>query len=385
MAIRRTDGDINLDFRTKDFSKMSEKGLSDPSEQAHPLNLLELFGGIGAPRHALERLRYNLKSIDYVEVLPFAVLAYNKMFECGPKPQDIRIWNMHPDIVVHGSPCQDWSQEGKNNINTGRSILFERVLQILDPNPKNGFRELSKQPKVVIWENVPRLMWAYQDVLDYYMDVMREFGYESYAKILSADDYNIPQRRERVFVVSILKTEENYDKFKFPEPIPAKWKLMDFVDKTVDFNNPEVQLSDKEKAMLVKTDSGALAIKQATKKGYIEIEEGQAIDFSRPGSTTRRGRVGNTARTITCGCRQGVYYNGNVRMFTSKELMRLMGFTDAHYKKMVEAGLTSSQITALAGNSICVPVLVEIFKELANIGCIPKPEDTYSKKQKSKN
>ena len=105
MARARQKGDVTLDFRNIDFSQMSEKGLSDPNEQAHPLKLLELFGGIGAPRRALENIGYNLKSIDYVEVLPYAVMAYNKMFDCGPKPQDIRIWNMAPDVVVHGSPC----------------------------------------------------------------------------------------------------------------------------------------------------------------------------------------------------------------------------------------------------------------------------------------
>ena len=42
-----------------------------------PLKILELFGGIGAPRKALENLGYDIKSIDYVEILPYAVQAYN--------------------------------------------------------------------------------------------------------------------------------------------------------------------------------------------------------------------------------------------------------------------------------------------------------------------
>ncbi len=45
MASKRTENDIVLDFRGKDFSKMTEKGLPDPCDQAHPLKLLELFGG----------------------------------------------------------------------------------------------------------------------------------------------------------------------------------------------------------------------------------------------------------------------------------------------------------------------------------------------------
>ena len=125
MATSRKAGDVTLDFRNMDFSTMSEKGLPDPHEQLRPLKLLELFGGIGAPRRALENIfgPSCLRSIDYIEVLPYAVQSYNQIFQCGPRPQDIRIWNLAPDIVVHGSPCQDFSNEGKNNINTGRSIL----------------------------------------------------------------------------------------------------------------------------------------------------------------------------------------------------------------------------------------------------------------------
>ena len=54
-----------------------------------PLKILELFGGIGAPRKALENLGYDIKSIDYVEILPYAVQAYNSIFDINYKPQDV--------------------------------------------------------------------------------------------------------------------------------------------------------------------------------------------------------------------------------------------------------------------------------------------------------
>ena len=109
------------------------------------IKMLELFGGVGAPRKALENLGVDIKSIDYVEILPYAVQAYNSIFDNGYKPQDIRVWNMDVDILVHGSPCQDFSKNGLNNINTGRSILYERTLEIIE-------KELLRKPKVVIWE-----------------------------------------------------------------------------------------------------------------------------------------------------------------------------------------------------------------------------------------
>lgn len=384
MARRREEGDIKLDFRGKDFSQMSEKGLSDPCDQAHPLKLLELFGGIGAPRRALELCGYNLKSIDYVEVLPYAVMAYNEMFKCGPEPQDIRIWNMSPDVVVHGSPCQDFSNEGMNDLNTGRSILFERVLQILDPAPASGNPELSRMPKVVIWENVPKLLWSFKDILDYYIDVMSEFGYVSKYAILTASDYNIPQKRQRLFTVSILNTEPNADKFEFPGKTGMKWSLKDFIDKSIRFSDPEVTLSEKEKSILFQLDDGTWAVKEGTKKGYKEINEWDRIDLAIPGSKNRRGRVAPYASTITCSAQQAVFYNGQFRKLSAKEYMRLMGFRDVDYKKMVAAGITTDQIKKLAGNSICVPVLEAIFKKLIEIGILADPESTYALPQKKK-
>lgn len=379
MASKRSQGDVTLNFRKKDFSTIKEKGVSDPKEQAHPLKILEAFGGIGAPRRALENCGYNLKSIDYVEILPYAVMAYNKIFDCGPKPQDIRIWNMSPDIVVHGSPCNDFSNEGKNDINTGRSILFERMLQILDPCPEDGHPELTRQPKVVIWENVPGLIWRFKDCLEYYIDVMEEFGYISHYKILTASDYNIPQNRDRVFVVSILKDNPHAEDFCFPEKMEPRFSLRQFIDRTVDFDAPEVQLTEGEKRILFHLPDGTLAVKEGTKKGYAEIHEWDIVNLAIPGSKNRRGRVGQNAKTITTSPRQAIYYGGRIRQLTAKEYMRLMGFRDSDYKKMREAGITDAQIRLLAGNSICVPVLEAIFRQLANYGILCLPEDTYAR------
>ena len=116
------------------------------------LKVLELFGGIGAPRKALENIGIDVKSIDYVEILPYAVKAYNSMFDNGYKPQDITKWNMNVELLVHGSPCVDFSQAGKNDTNSGRSILYERTLEIIE-------KELHPRPKYVVWENVKGLLF----------------------------------------------------------------------------------------------------------------------------------------------------------------------------------------------------------------------------------
>ena len=58
------------------------------------IQLLELFGGVGAPRRSLEEAGFDIKSLDYVEILPYAVMAYNSIFDINYHPQDITCWNM---------------------------------------------------------------------------------------------------------------------------------------------------------------------------------------------------------------------------------------------------------------------------------------------------
>lgn len=323
------------------------------------LKILELFGGIGAPRRALEKLGLDIKSIDYVEILPFAVMAYNAIFNNGYRPQDITCWNMLVDILIHGSPCQDFSKNGLNNINTGRSILYERTLEIIG-------KELVERPKVVLWENVPNLASKrHRHHLEHYLETMESYGYKNYFKILDASKYGIAQARERLYVVSLLG---NNIEFEFPTEIPLEKDIRHYLDMNVDFDN--YRLSDNELNIFFEED-GKLFVREATKLGYKEVEEFDIINVEFPNSKTRRGRVGKrVAKTLTTHPRQAIYYDGKLRELTAKEHLRLMGYTDKDYKHMCRNGITDNQISALAGNSICIPVLMQIFSQLINLGII---------------
>lgn len=78
------------------------------------IKILELFGGIGSPRCALRNIGIPVKAIDYVEIDEKAVRSYNAMFsdELEYKTQSVVGWNLKPDILIHGSPCQDFSIAG---------------------------------------------------------------------------------------------------------------------------------------------------------------------------------------------------------------------------------------------------------------------------------
>lgn len=81
------------------------------------IQILELFGGIGSPRCELRNLGIKTKAIDYVEIDENAVRSYNAMFaeDLEYKTQSVVGWNLKPDILIHGSPCQDMSISRRGN------------------------------------------------------------------------------------------------------------------------------------------------------------------------------------------------------------------------------------------------------------------------------
>lgn len=130
-----------------------------------------------------------------------------------------------------------------------------------------------------------------------------------------------------------------------------------------------------------------IRVKQATKKGYIECENGGVADLSYPSSAPSRGRVqenGTICPTITAQNNElykievlnqtsdsngvlieidGIRYEIDLRKLTPKECFRLMGFSDEEFER-AEAVNSNSQLYKQAGNSIVVDVLYYIYKEL---------------------
>lgn len=153
-------------------------------------------------------------------------------------------------------------------------------------------------------------------------------------------------------------------------------------------------------------DEPMMPIKEATKKGYAEAHEGDYVNLQFPESKTRRGRVGEQcANTLLCNDANGVVTGAamrgrnedgswkqqievsdreeanalttvqkdslvttglKIRKLTPKECFRLMGFDDKDCDVLTDNGISNSQIYKMAGNSICVDVLEELFVELLN-------------------
>jgi len=198
------------------------------------LKVLELFAGIGAFSKALTRQGISHEIVDAVEIDKYAIKSFNAIHGTNFEPQDITKWNKNVkvDVIMHGSPCQDFSLAGKQaggdeGSGTRSSLLYES-LRIIE----------KTQPEIVIWENVKNLIGKkHRHNHQAYLDRMAEMGYDSTFAVLNAKDFGIPQNRERVYTISIKANPDDrkfIKIFDWPRPFSLEKKLRDILEDKVD-------------------------------------------------------------------------------------------------------------------------------------------------------
>jgi len=295
------------------------------------LKILELFGGIGSPRVALRNLGVPVKAIDYVEIDDAAVRSYNAMFadELPYKTQDVRDWNLKPDILIHGSPCQDFSiaghQKGADENSGTRSSLMWETLKIIE---NMGFW----RPRIVIWENVKNVLSRHM-ITNYqkYLRRMKELGYSSTYSVLNAMNFGLPQKRERVFTVSFTSGNFDFREMQNREPRP----LSEF-------------LESADESYTVKAPSMLACIGRTGVIRRAPIIRDYCYTI-----TERQDRAPNS----------GVLplKNGQYRYLTERECWRLQGYSDSDFDAAAAVN-TRRTLYKQAGNSIPVPIFESMFR-----------------------
>lgn len=208
----------------------------------NPLKVVELFAGIGAFRAALQRLGINHEVVAISEIDPYPVKAYTAMYGDTPNLGDITKIERLPkcDLLTYGFPCQDISlaghMQGLAKGSGTRSGLLWEVERLLTVSAEN-----DELPTFLIMENVKNLVSKkFKPDFDSWLNKLESFGYNNYYKVLNSKDYGIPQNRERVFCISILKSADKG--YTFPEPQELKLFLVDMLEDEVD---EKYFLSDK--------------------------------------------------------------------------------------------------------------------------------------------
>jgi DNA (cytosine-5)-methyltransferase 1 len=157
------------------------------------------------------------------------IATHNLVSVTNVKGADLQIndTDEYTYILTYSFPCQDLSQAGlSKGMQKGsgtRSGLLWEIERILD--------ECEELPQILLMENVPQVIGAKnKDAFGDWYCKLEKLGYKSWYTIMNGKDYEIPQNRERCFMVSALG-DYYYD---FPIPKLLKLRLKDMLEAEVD-------------------------------------------------------------------------------------------------------------------------------------------------------
>jgi DNA (cytosine-5)-methyltransferase 1 len=154
--------------------------------------VLDLFAGCGGLALGFEAA--GLRTIGY-EMLPDACETYNRNLHgechCEVLDEDTE-YGVLPDVIIGGPPCQPFSVGG---------------LQMGHKDARDGFPAYLSavrrlRPRLAIFENVRGMFYRGLSYLEQITAVLEELGYVVESQILKAEQFGVPQRRERLFVVA---------------------------------------------------------------------------------------------------------------------------------------------------------------------------------------
>ena len=250
--------------------------------------------------------------------------------------------------IVHN--CQDISVAGKQaGFQGNRSSLFFRVMYLV------GQLKEEDKPAYLFIENVKNLLsvnggWDFARPLI----EMDAGGYDAEWQVLNSKDYEVPQNRERCFIIGHLRgrstskifpvegtNRENSislnlfgclngrnsqrdrvysadglaptistkpggnteSKIAIPVLTPDRAEKRQNGRRFKDDGEPMFTLTGQDRHGV------AVEVREATKQGYAECRVGiDSVNFAMPNSKTRRGRVGKEiANTLDTSCNQGIF------------------------------------------------------------------------------
>ena len=371
------------------------------------------FSGVGAFDQALIRLGIKYKTIFSCDMDKYARQTYIENYgEPDYYPADVyerEIPKQSLDIYMTSPPCQAFSMAGKRlGKEDKRGILFFNSYEFIQKN----------KPRYFIFENVKGLLShdngkTFQEWINYLggksingLPVLfpdeNAVPYHLYYKVLNSKKLNVPQNRERIFIIGIRDDKDNY--FRWPKDKPLTKKLKNVLEKET---HKKYYLSEKAIVKIKKSQANKdIEIKKFPDAsrciiaGYYKMPfDGQYIKIK--SATKTEDELANCLRSNAALCptdntlwiadirmdeglrkrknllspclkarnssAKDIYtmspltnYSGKVRRLTPRECFRLMDFPDTFTWTC-----SDSQAYKQAGNSIvvkCLEKIIEKFK-----------------------
>ena len=304
---------------------------------------IDLFCGIGGFRISFESV--GGECVFSSDIDKWANETYNNNFGEMPQGDITKIRSEeipNHDILCAGFPCQPFSIAGKRlGFSDTRGTLFFEVERIIR----------DKKPLAFILENVKGLVNHDKgNTFKTILNKLDELGYSIFYKILNSADYGVPQNRERIYIIGF---REEVSEFNFPPPLKDKTNVKNILDKDVKGHN----LSEIAKSHLRKHYNKLLSKKKVMKENPLfatEIRPSRCVfrnDGYSPCLTAKMGTGGNNVPVLVT----------KERKLTVRECLRIQGFPNTFLIKE-----NNSQSYKQIGNSVSVPVIKAIAKEIIN-------------------
>jgi DNA-methyltransferase (dcm) len=200
------------------------------------MNLISLFAGAGGLDLGFEKAGFNIVAANEYDKTIWE--TYEKNHSAPLIKGDICQISSDAfpecDGIIGGPPCQSWSEAGSlRGIEDPRGQLFYEYIRILK----------DKKPKFFLAENVKGMMAnRHSKAVEGIVSQFEDAGYDVFIKLLNANDYGVPQDRNRVFYVGFRK--DLGINFEFPKPLEYKPTIKDAI---WDLKGSAIPATDKNK------------------------------------------------------------------------------------------------------------------------------------------
>ena len=322
------------------------------------IKFIDLFAGIGGFHQAMAS--FGAQCVFASEWDKHAQTVYYENYGIMPKGDITQISSdeipVH-DVLCAGFPCQAFSISGKQQgFTDARGTLFFDVLRIAKHH----------KPKVLFLENV-RNFERHDNgrTLNIVKTELKNIGYRVFHKVLNANQFGLPQNRERIFIIAI-NNELNVKYFNFPQPLARTTALIDILEK----QPRNAKIIDRPDIVMTRNFEPCVSIfgelelpNRPIQIGYVNKGgQGERI-YSAYGHAITLSAYGGGI-----GAKTGLYLiNKQIRKLSPRECARLQGFGD-DFKIVSSVAQSYKQF----GNSVAVNVLQEIIKKIIKSNCLSK-------------
>lgn len=311
---------------------------------------VDLFAGIGGFRLALQKI--GGKCIYTSEWNKDSQITYRDNFGEIPfgditKEETKAFIPKKIDILCAGFPCQAFSIAGhRKGFADTRGTLFFDVEKIINKH----------RPKVVFLENVKNLLShdkgnTFETIVRVLEDKLK---YKVKSEVLNtATHANIPQNRERIFIVAFdPKQVKNYKDFCFPKKIKLTKTIHDILDKEKQEDLFYYKEDHRYYQELKKTMVSKDTVYQ-WRRVYVRENKSNLC----PTLTANMGTGGHNVPLIKD--------DFGIRKLTPKECFAFQGYPMNKY--VLPKGMANSKLYMQAGNSVTTTLIERIAKQIIKV------------------